>query len=1405
MDIASIDWSKWLQQRQAMFLQKYCLDPDQLTADQRREKGISRDYQEREVLELLQNAADAAKAEGIEGSVRLELRKEGLIIANTGAVFTEGGVKSLQTPDLSPKHRKNSKLIGCKGLGFRSVLNWTRHPIILSGSLSLAYSVDAVQALITELYQSNENIRSVLGGGDKGYKSLPTPLLPFPLDLNVNESLKYLEGCQIFSRCEQLKSEGFDTIIGMPFDNDRAYENAQHQLDQLRPEFLLFAEGLSQLEILIIEDDTMPTEHKSWSASSSGDIVSIAEVDHNLNTHVENAWHLYSDSGPIDQTLLKDEDDPDSFHLVVAFLEQGLAEPGNLYSFFPTSIPLPIHVLCHATLELEQNRKHLQEGEVNQFVLRRLAEFLAAKIEEQAKKSQDIFHALKLVSPELLLKDYQSDIAVFQKSFIDALKRKEILPSLSKSLLSAKQVKSLPVSENELDWLPAHVFPSIVIARNNADKQFFELLDIEEMSPEKFVEALRRTDLSLQERAALILGIVQNRLGKAFCYKGLLIDIEGNSLVEADRVFQPGVSLSEGFHLPAWANIKILHPDLWELLKVRRLRESVEMLKDFDVREYGLANLILALIPAANRAIEQGLEEDQIRSDLLQVLYKLYCLFSHADERPLIQKASVYALNQSDEWREISDLYFGKGYSKTGEIIGDLYAATPERLLALPETFLALDIESEDLLGFFEWLGAAQWPRYVQNKEVETEFKEFALDSISYPAIFVESDHYSFDARANLPRNCGFRYVQSIDGLETILMSKASAILAWLATDVRAMTWSVMRHEHGVLKMVPSGCQNDRVYQGALPSYIYWKIKYLPWLLSTTGDFVFPAQCVINDMAVSGIFPKPVTLSEEELDLYGVDQNILRHAWLNAGVRGGVEDLDSEEVYQILFDLPSIDPSGKLAKKLYNWLIKTVDFEPNTSGKYYKKFCEEGLIYSVLGEEEGYRLVTDVYHVDVEGFPVELLKNLPVASLLKKRGASKVSRLFGVKVLDKKSVNERVTYHIAADCAARASTSFQQCKNYIKVYRHNHTTKPLQLKIFEALELIVCVELRSEITFNDQVITSRLPAWTYSIQENQLFVSCDPIRASDESSPLLANTIGDAIAAVFGITDGTPFAQLYQCDQLSRMTLLKRMLGEEIGEDIQDRLQAIEDECNQIDDEEQLSLGEISSNTPLESSGKTTKTPASTPPVEQESSEKAVWVIPGELGVESEEHIPTEPCQRVDLKVSGGSKGSSSGGSRGSSGSSTGSASDGKAGEELAMLFEIQQGRFPLYVGDRTGYKTISCDVLSFRTEADREAFKSGKDQRKSLIERVIESKEKWNGGPVKLSHNEVTEASEWREKYFIYRFKVIDANNAEYQLKMLANPLVHLEAVVSKVELSIDAAATTEQFRIFDINKQVG
>ena len=205
------DWFSWLEKEDVKTVKVYCDKPSLLIADYIRERETIRDYEGREILELLQNANDQAAEVKQNGRVCIELFPEGLVVANTGLPFSTSGVASLQTSNLSPKRTRQRQIIGSKGLGFRSVLNWSHTPIIFSGGLRLAYSLsharNRMNALMAENTELDSHIRAEQDGSDK----LILPLLPFPLytwDGDLSTHLSESHSSLMLSRCQALIDDG---------------------------------------------------------------------------------------------------------------------------------------------------------------------------------------------------------------------------------------------------------------------------------------------------------------------------------------------------------------------------------------------------------------------------------------------------------------------------------------------------------------------------------------------------------------------------------------------------------------------------------------------------------------------------------------------------------------------------------------------------------------------------------------------------------------------------------------------------------------------------------------------------------------------------------------------------------------------------------------------------------------------------------------------------------------------------------------------------------------------------------------------------------------------------------------------------------------------------------------------
>lgn len=80
---------------------KYLASAEEIVSGYERENTLSKDYEGRQMFELLQNADD--EAFGSEGKVLVSFDGTRLSISNTGTPFSFAGIKSLLYPNASPK------------------------------------------------------------------------------------------------------------------------------------------------------------------------------------------------------------------------------------------------------------------------------------------------------------------------------------------------------------------------------------------------------------------------------------------------------------------------------------------------------------------------------------------------------------------------------------------------------------------------------------------------------------------------------------------------------------------------------------------------------------------------------------------------------------------------------------------------------------------------------------------------------------------------------------------------------------------------------------------------------------------------------------------------------------------------------------------------------------------------------------------------------------------------------------------------------------------------------------------------------------------------------------------------------------------------------------------------------
>ncbi len=1379
------EWYDWLVEEERKTVAAYCDKPSLLVAEFRREQDIARDYEGREILELLQNANDQAAERGERGRVLIELSEDGLVVANTGLAFSVGGVGSLQTSHLSPKRRRRRQLIGNKGLGFRSVLNWSRAPVILSSALSLAYCQRHLSERLQALMAQHPMLAQVVMEERQAEGEVILPLLPFPLyseDGDLAARLADERARNMLERCRALLTEGYDTAVAMPFDTPRGHAAAQDQIGEIGPEILLFAQHLGEL---CFRCDEAPSV--TWRRDGSDALTKVLANDTPVGQ-----WQIHRDSGRLPvEAVTADQSDATDYEIVVAVPTRSTHTAGILYSHFPTDITFPLPVVCHATLELEQNRKHVQQKRAcNEYVIARLAEILTKVAESVASSSpDDAWGGCSLLMPG---GDYPEEMQreKFPQALNSFAKLRKIIPTLSGSPVMAASARSVPGANSA--WLPAQLFPEVVPVRSADDLRFLKSLGVSPLATTDIkARLIAQRDLTLEERVALIAGLLQQPELRPVYTSALLLDATGEGLSDGMRVFLPP-SGGEPPELPKWADLRFLNQGmrekLAEQLGAREARELQQKLSVFGLLEYSLGNVIRALVAESSRAAKGSPSDtERFQGDLLRTAFALYAAEAPGKKRPdFPEQSPLHLATQSGGRAAATTLYLGAGFGPLGEITQALYAAwAPEKLVAAYE-LRWLTADTDKLTEFLLWLGVARWPRGTIEETADSGYLDYTLRSISFPAAFEEqvASSRSEASSARVER------AKSVEDIEQILRNAdPAAIGTWLANDDRSLTWARPAREHARLVAYPHGVYRARVYGGTVPNYVRWRIESTPWMLTGDGVRVRPRDCVLGERAIEELFPRPAMPGQDVLSRYEVQPMDIVEGWRRAGVLTSLAFLERDEIYAKLLELPDRSPDGKLARPLYHWLLDTSDVALGGEGPNQKEFHARGRMWGHYGKGSAYFPISLLHHADAEGLPQALLERLKIVDLRKRVGTGKVERLFRVKPVDQAGITRRVLAKDIAVGSSDANVRFEAAKPYLHKLRVSQSSELAQLQRLKELQLEVCSTLRIELTFEGTILEYDLPVWGWMIEEKVLYVRSDPARPLTFSESLLSNAICEGLAAMFRLADGGDFARMLACAEEDRAELLRKLRGDSILEDID----AIRAEYAAFSSRT-LGIAGFPVPPAPTSSGPTTPavTGGETPAVPEQP--LAPPVQPNRpLEIVERDHVPQPPGQQRGLQIRTVTSSVRTAG--------TGTrqrVTDGDFCERKAMEFEevCDPPRWPLPVGQIMGAEGPGCDILSFLTQEAREAFRQGLNRDLDIVARFIEVKGRGSAGAtIELKGNELAAADRYKERYYLYRF--FEAEDGSFELAILDNPLAHPEALRSAVHVGMDQAKATQRFAL--------
>ncbi|MFE5793759.1 sacsin N-terminal ATP-binding-like domain-containing protein [Streptomyces sp. NPDC056503] len=319
-------------------------------------------YRDRLVVELAQNAADAAARGGVTGRLRLTLHPADadspavLAAANTGAPLDATGVESLSTLRASAKRteRDTETAVGRFGVGFAAVLAVSDEPALLGRHGGVRWALAEARELTADV------ARHVPGLGDElRRRDGHVPLLRLPLP------------------AEGTAPEGYDTVVVLPLRDGAAHGLAERLLATVDDALLLTLPGLS--EIVVETPEGVRTLTRSEADGYVRIEDSAAEGPHR--------WRTVTHTGPLDAGLLADRPVEERLRphwsVTWAVPVDGAGAPRYprtapvVHAPTPTDEPLGIPALLIASLPLDTARRHPAPGPLTDFLVQRAADAYA--------------------------------------------------------------------------------------------------------------------------------------------------------------------------------------------------------------------------------------------------------------------------------------------------------------------------------------------------------------------------------------------------------------------------------------------------------------------------------------------------------------------------------------------------------------------------------------------------------------------------------------------------------------------------------------------------------------------------------------------------------------------------------------------------------------------------------------------------------------------------------------------------------------------------------------------------------------------------------------------------------------------------------------------------------------------
>jgi len=881
------------------------------------EYELIRDYNGRQILELLQNVDDAygdkKKSENLDGNEGVEVKityKDNILeVGNTGTSFTKETIERLC---LGRASNKSSLNIGNKGTGFRSLLNDAEWIELHSGDFAIRFSEDFAKSCFDK-YSHIELINEQLMSWKKDYPlCFPTMNCPEQIEMVVSD---------------------FDTLIRVKLKerNHLKETGVTKQLKQPFYKSLLFLPYITKITINTDEETRMAEKL-------------IDEMDVLIERTVDGT------NEPAEEYFVFKKDV--EIDAKTAVLSIAVPKDSNydfkkekLYCYFPIrNFSTPINALINAPFITNNSRDDVPNDseEINKKIFGEVLTFIKV-VAEKLAKPQYADTAIKMVTPIQDNKLWDSDLFNFHDEYLGLLWDAMILPTVNGEYISIQDEPKLLMNVFPAEF-KGEEFNLLLQLSTEENYEIVTLLsefvgyDGLDFSADDLARKVNlindKWDISTRVKVFLWWS---NHYHDADIVPNLLIDSRNNWIQKSDKIFLPtdgGISvlpselgwvklcvLRQDYVDELISQIKDYYSDEWKKLneKFSAERTGDKRLLDAFSEEYlavefteqSSSDLIISTI---NRQIDH---EDKAKSFINWFFENYRGRLTQGSE---LSKVPFNLPNENGDIKSSNKLFLDINY---GNPLGDkLFANTTYSPLIEPnKLYQGNDIDG--FTTFIEKCSVAKFP-LIENKSLTNNygFKNFISDKYS--------DQIDF--------NINYLTTKSIENIENLISNlNTSEIVEWFSNDeeLRELLYSNRNESNASQQSNWNG-----VYFNS-NEYIKYVLNTTPWI-QFDGNKYSPQQVVKYDKLKANVHALYGMSEQDLLEVVGNDFII------NLDFKDSMALLDDTNIKRILDTLPTFD-KGEISRKLYTEIIKfKKDKEPTYSPKDFLVLAKDGKFYCAI-------------------------------------------------------------------------------------------------------------------------------------------------------------------------------------------------------------------------------------------------------------------------------------------------------------------------------------------------------------------------------------------------------------------------------------------------------------------------